>query len=187
MRKYSLTQICILIFLISVFTFVSTEYAEAQTQIKAEPKDVETLDGIIDALYESISGPAGHERQWDRFRSLFIADARLMPIAVPAGSPATVRFLKVEDFITNANANMVANGFFEREISRKTESFGHMAHIFTTYESKRTWEDKEPFARGINSVQLLNDGGRWWIVSIFWDSERPGTPLPEKYLTKKRG
>jgi len=187
MRKQIIVQLIIITLFLSVFIFATAGFAEAQTEFKADPKDVESLDGIIDALYASISGPPGHERQWDRFRSLFIADARLMPIAVPAGSPANVRILKVEDFVTNANTNMVTNGFFEREISRKTESFGHMAHIFTTYDSKRTFEDKEPFARGINSVQLLNDGSRWWIVSIFWDSERPDQPLPDKYLTKKGG
>jgi len=76
------------------------------------------------------------------------------------------------------------NGFFEREISRKTESFGTITHAFSTYESRRTKEDAKPFARGINSIQLVNDGTRWWIVTVFWDSERPNNPLPEKYLTK---
>ena len=187
MRKQSKTQIFLIVLLVSVFSFVNTDFAMAQEEIKADPKDVESIDSIVDAVYDVISGPAGHERDWDRFRSLFAEGARLAPIRVPGEGAATVRFTEVNDYITNANASFLANGFFEREISRKTESFGHMAHIFSTYESKRTWEDKEPFARGINSIQLLNDGSRWWIVSIFWDSERPGQPLPEKYLRKKRG
>jgi len=76
------------------------------------------------------------------------------------------------------------NGFFEREISRKTDSFGTITHAFSTYESRRAKDDAKPFARGINSIQLVNDGTRWWIVTVFWDSERPNNPLPEKYLTK---
>jgi hypothetical protein len=176
-----------MVFLLAVYIFVPAEYEEALAQVKADPKDVESIDSIVKAVYDVISGPAGQERDWGRFRSLFAEGARLAPIRVPGEGAATVRFTEVEDYLTNANASFVANGFFEQEISRKTESYGHMAHIFSTYESKRSWEDKEPFARGINSMQFLNDGNRWWIVSIYWDSERPGQPLPEKYLTKTGG
>lgn len=63
-----------------------------------------------------------------------------------------------------------------------TEEFGHMAHAFSSYESKRSPDDAEPFQRGINSMQLLNDGERWWFVTIYWDAERTGTPIPERYL-----
>ena len=76
-------------------------------------------------------------------------------------------------------------GVFEKEIARRTETFGNIAHVFSTYEVRRKAEDKEPFIRGINSIQLMNDGKRWWIVTVFWEAERPDNPLPKKYLETK--
>jgi hypothetical protein len=75
--------------------------------------------------------------------------------------------------------------FFEKEVARRTESFGNIAHVFSTYESRRKSDDAKPFARGINSIQLMNDGKRWWIVTVFWQGEGPGNPLPEKHLSKQ--
>jgi hypothetical protein len=145
----------------------------------ANPADVGSMDAIIKALYDVISGPAAQKRNWDRMRSLFISGARL----IPAGGAAP-RVLTVDDYINQAGPNLERNGFFEREISNKVESFGHITHTFSTYESRRTAEDATPFARGINSIQLFNDGTRWWIVTVYWDSERPNNQIPAKYLPK---
>ena len=151
----------------------------------ANPADVASLDAIIAALYDVISGPAGQKRDWDRMRSLFISGARLIPSSPSPDGKVVPRVLDVEGYIGRAGPNLEKNGFFEREISRKTESFGTITHAFSTYESRRTKEDATPFARGINSIQLVNDGTRWWIVTVFWDSERPNNPLPAKYLPSK--
>jgi len=147
----------------------------------ADPADVGTQDGIITAVYEAISGPAGQDRDWDRFRSLFAPDARLIPMAVPQDGLPRPMMWTVEGYIERAGESLKASGFFEVEISRTSEEYGHIAHMFSTYESRRTAEDVEPFARGINSFQLAWDGERWWVVTIFWDSEREGQPIPAKY------
>jgi hypothetical protein len=148
----------------------------------ANPADVSSPDAIIKALYDVISGPAGQKRDWNRMRSLFVPHARLIPTRVRADSAADAIVLSVDDYISRAGPGLEQNGFFERELARKTESFGSIMHVFSTYDSKRTAQDEKPFARGINSIQLLRDGNRWWVVSVFWDSERPGNPIPEKYL-----
>ena len=149
----------------------------------ARPADVASEDAIIAALYAAISGPAGQKRDWERFRPLFIPDARLI-VARPRRpeGPVPPRVMTVEQYIAGSGA--LENGFFEREISRVTESFGGVTHRFSTYESRGKAEDPKPFARGINSIQLLNDGQRWWIVTVFWDSERPNNPIPAKYLPR---
>lgn len=149
----------------------------------ARPGDVASEDAIIAALYGAISGPAGQKRDWERFRSLFIPDARLI-VARPRRpeGPVPPRVMTVEQYV--AGSGGLENGFFEREISRISESFGGVTHRFSTYESRRRAEDPTPFARGINSIQLLNDGQRWWIVTVFWDSERPNNPIPAKYLPR---
>ncbi len=149
----------------------------ATAAVAADPADVGSMNAIIKALYDVISGPAGQPRKWDRMRSLFVPGARL----IPAGGPAP-RVLTVDEYINQAGPGLERNGFFEREISNKVETFGHITHTFSTYESRRTAEDAKPFARGINSIQLFSDGTRWWIVTVFWDSERPNNQIPAKYL-----
>ena len=156
----------------------------AATQPAANPADVSSLDAILGALYDVISGPAGQARNWDRMRSLFIPGARLIPSQPGPDGKVVPRVLDVEGYIGRAGPNLEKNGFFEREISRQTETFGTITHAFSTYESRRKKDDATPFARGINSIQLVNDGTRWWIVTVFWDAERPNNPIPAKYLPK---
>jgi hypothetical protein len=160
----------------------------------ANPADVATIDSIIAALYDVISGPAGKKRDWDRFRSLFAPGARLIPTGprrLPGTKPDAPLISKEEyassaltpeDYIARSSALLEERGFFESEIARRTEQYGHIAHAFSTYEARQKIEDAKPFQRGINSIQLMNDGKRWWIVSVFWEGETEKTLLPEKYL-----
>lgn len=157
------------------------------TTVDAAPgraADVHTIDGILTALYDVISGPAGQSRDWDRMRSLFAPGARLIPTVYAADSVPALRVWDVEQYIATAGPRLEESGFFEREISRRTERFGGVVHAFSTYESRRAANDKKPFARGINSIQLFHDGARWWIVSVYWEAERPKNGIPAKYLKK---
>lgn len=155
----------------------------ARSQIPpARTEDVSSMDAILRALYDVISGPAGQKRDWNRFRSLFIPGARLIPTGGRPGGGAGTRVLTPEDYVTRAGPNLERDGFFEKEIARKTEMFGNIAHAFSTYESRRNASDPAPFSRGINSIQLLKDGDRWSVVTIYWDSERAENAIPAKYL-----
>ncbi|MGH9443793.1 MAG: PAS domain-containing protein [Thermoanaerobaculia bacterium] len=145
-----------------------------------DPKDVETLDGILRAFYAVISGPAGEPRQWSRDRSLYLPGARQVATGVADDKPFA-RAMGHAEYVERSNDAMVREGFFEREIHRTVETFGNLAHVFSTYESRRT-KDGPIFARGVNSIDLYFDGGRWWITSVIWDSERPESPIPEKWL-----
>jgi len=150
----------------------------------AKPADVSSPDAIIAALYDVISGPAGQERDWNRFRSLFAPGARLIPTRPQPDGGATARVLTPDDYANAAGAGLTKNCFFEREIHRTTDTYGNVMHVFSSYESRRTAADPQPFARGINSIQLLKDGNRWWVMTVFWDSEREGNRIPDKYLPK---
>ena len=152
---------------------------------EAKPEDVKSADAILTALYDVISGPAGEKRDWDRMKSLFIPEGRLMPTG-KGQNGVGYRLWTVQEYIDEAGAGLEKNGFLEVEISRKIEAYGTIAHVFSTYESRNILDDKEPFARGINSIQLLNGGDRWWIVSVFWMGESEEFQLPQKYLKKKR-
>jgi len=149
----------------------------------ADPTDVASIDAIITATYDSISGPAGQKRDWARERSLFYPGARLIPTANPGGSndlaPET---LDVDGFIARVEPYFAEHGFYEKEIARRTEQFCQIAHVWSTYESRHKNDDPKPFMRGINSIQLFYDGSRWWIVTIYWQHESPEHPIPEIYL-----
>src|SRR5712692_4843045 len=138
----------------------------------ANAKDVESADAIMMAIYDVISGPAG-ERDWNRFRSLFIPEGRLTAVTGGAGGSFSYHPMTVEDYARGASDYFRKNPFYEREISRKTESFGQIMHVFSTYASRKT-VDREPFERVINSFQLFNDVNRSWVVSIYWNAERAG-------------
>jgi hypothetical protein len=151
----------------------------------AAPADVVSIDGIISAAYDVISGPTAKKRDWDRMRSLFISGARLIPTAIEAGKvdvDLAPHILDVEGFIARADAIFEKNGFYEKEIARRVEQFGQIAHVWSTYESRHDPDDAKPFMRGINSIQLFNDGKRWWILSIYWQHENAAHPIPKKYL-----
>ena len=130
-----------------------------------------------------ISGPAG-PRDWDRMRSLFVPDARLIAVGYPPNRPPILRSRTVEEYIQSGTPFFNQNGFFEREIARRMERFGGVVHAFSTYESRHAATDAVPFTRGINSIQLYFDGTRWWVVTVYWESERPGNPIPAEYLPR---
>ena len=162
----------------------SPQQTAAPVTPAANPGDVNSIDAIIAAVYDVISGPAGKKRNWDRMRSLFINGARLIPTSPrPTGGYGS-RALAVDDYIARAEPFFEKEGFYEKEAARRTEAFGQIAHVFSTYESRHAPEDVKPFQRGINSFQLMNDGNRWWVVTIFWQGEDEKNPLPEKYLKR---
>jgi hypothetical protein len=156
---------------------------EGSPIFQADPSDVESVDAIVAAVYDVISGPAGEARDWDRWRSLFLPEARLVSVGMNQDGQLSRRVMTPEDYVGLAGESLQRNGFFETEIGRTQDEFGPVVQRFSAYESKRAAADPEPFARGINSFQLLNDGSRWWVLTILWTSERPDLPIPERYLT----
>ncbi len=148
----------------------------------ANPADVKSIESVVAAVYDTLSGPAGQKRDWNRFRSLFAPGARLMPIAARDQGGFAARVLSVEDYVIRTEPLLEKEGgFFETEAARRVEQWGHLAHVFSTYESRHAKGEK-PYMRGINSFQLLHDGQRWWVVSILWEQERPDQRLPDQYL-----
>lgn len=152
----------------------------SRTDVEHEQKvwfhDLESIDGIINALYDVLSGGVDEVRDWDRFRNLFLDGARLIPTGISSGEHIS-RILDPEQYIEH-NAEMIERiGFVEREIGRRTEEWGNIAQVFSAYEAFRN-EETDPFMRGINSFQLWNDGSRWWIVTIMWEAEQPDNQLP---------
>jgi hypothetical protein len=154
---------------------------------RANPADVASIDAMVKALYETVGFPPGGNQDSTRMRTLFAPGARLIPPQSPQ-RPDSFLVWTVDDYLTviraamQANPNLRARGFSEREVARRTERFGNLVHLFSTYESRYTAQDSVPFARGINSIQLMWHSNRWWVLGIAWDAERPGNALPAEYL-----
>jgi hypothetical protein len=145
--------------------------------------DVDSIDGIVKAIYDVISGPAG-ERDWDRERSLFLPGARLVPTRPLPEGGAVAEVLDVEGYIASRTPIFAAQAVWESEIARQVFVFGNLAHVLSSYELRRSSPDggELPIVRGVNSIQLFNDGKRWWIAAVIWDNERPGLALPEQLV-----
>jgi hypothetical protein len=148
--------------------------------IAPQPEDVSTLDGIVKAFYDTISGPAGKPRQWARDRTLYIQGVRFVSTGVSNGK-IVARVMDHQTYVDRVNDDFVRQGFFEREIHRVTKTFGNITHVFSTYESRRTLNGPVT-ERGVNSIELFYDGKRWWIAAATWDGERPDNPIPKEFL-----
>jgi len=159
-------------------------HAEALAAVPAAaPADVSSPEAIVTALYSVISGDAGVKRDWKRFHSLFYPGARTIPTGMnPETKKAGARIDSLEEYIRKNRSFLEDDGFHEVEVARRMERFGNIAHVLSTYESRHKLSDPKPFMRGINSIQLLNDGSRWWILSVAWSQETPDHPIPAKYL-----
>ncbi len=143
--------------------------------------DVDSIEHIIATVYDVISGPAGAPRDWDRFRSLYYPGARLIPSRRDDKGVVTARVLTPDEYVARGKDAFANQGFFENQVANRVEAWDRIAHVWSTYESRHAKGEK-PFARGINSFQLINDGTRWWILTIYWEGEDTAHPLPEKYL-----
>jgi hypothetical protein len=147
----------------------------------AKPDDVKSIDAILRAIYDVISGPAG-ARDWNRFRSLFPPEGRLTSTAKGNGATG-VRLLTVDDYVGRAGKYFTTHAFYECAIVNRVQRYGDIAQVFSSYESRNAPGEK-PFTRGINSFQLFYDGTRWWVLSILWDDETPSNPLPPDMATR---
>jgi hypothetical protein len=147
-------------------------------------EDVGSIDGMINAWYDVITGPAGKPRQWSRDKTLYIPELRFVSTWIE-GSSVQTRIRNHQAYVDAVDPELVKKGFFEREIHRVTERYGSIAHVWSTYESRET-ENGPVTARGINSIELFWDGKRWWIANGIWADESKDNPIPIQYLPAER-
>jgi hypothetical protein len=166
---------------------VTPRPASGSTPTIYDRNDGSSADTIVTALYESVTNGPDAAPDWERMRGIFLPVGMIVPPRRPQEDPFTV--LDVDGFqdrVRKAIATMKEKGeptaFYEREVARHADCFGNVCHVFSTYESRHDPSDEKPFARGINSIQLVRDGKRWWIASVMWDTERPDNLIPPAYL-----
>ena len=175
MRKF------ILLLLVVVTT---TTFCAAQANTDKYLDQVKTLDSTLKTLYGVISGEKGEERDWELFRYLFKPDAKMIPTWKNPANVTSAKYMTPEDYIERSGPWLVENGFIEKEIYRTSNTFGPISQVFSTYECYNSVNDEKPFMRGINSIQLLYDNNRWWVVNIYWTQESEDNPIPVNYLPK---
>lgn len=184
-----MSKVCVAV--VSLFLLVGVASAQtARRKETAAPADAASVDAIISALYASVSHGPDASPDFDRMRQIFLYVGMLIP--PKASGAADFRVMDVDQFEERVEKSMAEQkgkgqpaGFFEREIARRTDCFGNICQVFSTYEARHSPSDATPFVRGINSIQLLRDGQRWWIASVVWDQERPDNAIPTQYLTGK--
>lgn len=167
----------------SRLTSQSLVNATSTATIAPNPTDVGSFDAIIAALYDANTNLVDQKRDADRYRSLFVPGARLMPTSRAPNGKGTIAIETVDEYVQRAMSSPRRHGFSEREIARTSEAFGPIMQVFSTYETHLDSTDTHPH-RGINSIQLFNDGARWWVVGVIWAIERPDQPIPTEFLKR---
>ena len=175
---------------IAVVVLTAAAFTQSQAPARVEiptvpvnPKDVASIDSIVKAFYDTISGPAGQPRQWGRDKTLYVPGVQFISMSERNGKVA-MSVNNHQQYVNNTNESFVRDGFFEKEIHRVEKRFGNIVHVFSSYEF-RAKADGPVLGRGVNSLQLVFDGTRWWIASGTWDDERPNNPIPADLLPKK--
>jgi hypothetical protein len=151
----------------------------AQAAVNACPA-TKTIDELIAAIDAAVSGPADKDRTC--MRKLFVVDARLVPLVKSPDGKLVPKTLTLDDWITRVKVHG-SEAFYEKQINYTSDVYGQIAHVWSTYET-RSAPDGKPLARGINSIQAVNDGSGWKVEQILWETESPAEPLPEQYLPK---
>lgn len=173
-----------------MFFLVQWTYVNSQSTSEKNDLDekyiekVASIDATIETLYAVISGEKGEERNWELLKYLFHPKAQMIASGKGREGKIGVRYTSPDGYIDRSGKWLVENGFFEEELHRTTECFGPIAQVFSTYQTFHSKNETKPFMRGINSIQLLYDGKRWWVINIYWTQETPSNPIPKKYLPK---
>ena len=168
-----------------IMTLLSVSGMWSQENHDKYSQYTKTIDATINALYSVISGEKGEQRDWDLMRYIYHPNAKLVPTGKNPQGKVGARYVTPQYYTESSGKWLVENGFYEEEINRKVEQFGNIAHVFSTYQCFYSKTDSKPFMRGINSIQLLNEGNRWRVINIFWQQEDEDNLIPEAYLPKK--
>jgi hypothetical protein len=160
------------------------EAADATSRPPSAEVDLQSIGGVLTALYGAVQRPPGEGFRWDLLRAVAHPEAVMIPSTEQQGGQMVV--MSVEEFIAWGDEFAGGGGpddpgFAEEEIARRVERYGDVAQVFSTYQA-HFWDDDEILARGINAITLVWNEGRWWLTAIAWDEEVGAGPIPDAYL-----
>ena len=180
MRLFFILMICLFLVSCGPKNDNNVGTAKKNPNVTAIRAEVASIDGVVNAIYESISFGESEKPDMMRFRSLCSPTAPFIRIRHDS-----VDKMNIESFISSFQERVdtgILKSFYEKEIFRKTHRYGSIAQVFSTYEKGMNTDDPDSSVRGINSIQLYYDGERWWISCLIWEDERPDNPIPEEFL-----
>jgi hypothetical protein len=169
------------LYVVLAYLLVASGLASAQAP-QARAEDVVSPSAVVRASYVAISGPPGQALNLDRFRSLFQPQAQLVSMSIKDGR-VVAHTMTLSEFTDMVIAAIGKEGHVEREIAQRVDVYGNIANVWSSFESRKTPNDPQ-VTRGINSIQLMNDGKRWWISGALWQHETAETPIPSKYMSE---
>lgn len=157
---------------------LSAQSSDAIVTTVPECLPTTTLDEMVKALDDAISGPANKDRTC--LRQVLLPEARLTPMAPLESGGLAPHPLTVDNWMAMVGTRG-STPIYERQVKVGTETYGHIAHLWSTYELRPT-PDGKATARGINSIQAAFDGKHWRVFEILWQAETREEPVPAKYL-----
>jgi|AntRauTorcE11898_2_1112593.scaffolds.fasta_scaffold14681_1 hypothetical protein len=144
--------------------------------------NVSSIDSIVTSIYQVISGDKGEERNWDLHKTIFHPEARIISNYVDEEGKYQISFFTVDEYMNQFRDYFKENNTYEKDVNRVIEIFGNMAHVFSTFESYRNAEDSTPYKLGTASIQLYNDGDRWYVLNMYYKNESENDKVPNKYI-----
>lgn len=170
----------------ALLLLIPQEKAQEKAQEPAKMTDHDSLDTLVVALYDVISGPKGQKRDWKRFESLFMEGAKLQ--AMTLGRDGKRRFVSMApaDYVKRSGQWAEGNGLYEKETHRNQVLYGHIAHLFSSYELRVGSADKKADMTGINSIQCCQVDGKWRILSLLWEDSQSAGPIPDRFRAKPK-
>ena len=163
--------------MVRVISVIILLFAFLPHPIHAQQADFSTIDNTIKELYAVISGPAG-ERDWDRFHDIFHENASMGAITYNREGELIYMHMTPDSYVKSNGPFFMEQGFWEEELGRVEQVFGELAHVYSAYQFRLNSKDAPVSRRGINSIQLVFEQDRWWVISLQWNAEREGLKLP---------
>jgi len=142
-------------------------------------KDVQSIDAIIDAYYDVVSGSS--KDPWQFERDSYIHSKNAIITRLDENGVATSHSLEAE-YIPLALAPKT--DFYEKELKRTVSQFGNIAQVWSAFEI-RTDPEIATIVRGLNSIQLHYENERWFIDSWTCEMEHPKNPLVAQFIMEQ--
>ncbi len=163
----------------ALFLVLNVQAQDVQNQYA---DNVSSVDSIVSSIYQIVSGEKGEERDWELHKTIFHPEARIITNYVDENGEYQIYFLSVDEYMDQYKDYFKNNFLFERDVNREIERFGNMAHVFSTFESYEKSGDSIPYKKGTASIQLYNDGERWYVLNMYYKNESENEKVPERYL-----
>lgn len=154
----------------------------SQNHVNDYINKVKSIDSIVSSIYEVVSGKKGEERDWKLHKTIFHPEARIISTYRNNEGEYEISFLSVDEYMKKYRSYFKGITLFEKDSNREIEINNNMAHVFSTFESYKNQNDSIPFKIGTASIQLYNDGERWYVLNMYYKNESKEDKVPSKYL-----